>query len=61
MNRSRLTALLAATALGATLAFGAEAQTVKLIPQADLKSFDPVWNTAAITLNHAFMVYDNLW
>jgi peptide/nickel transport system substrate-binding protein len=61
MTRPTLPALLAATALSAFLAFGAEAQTVKLIPQADLKSFDPVWNTAAITQNHGFMVYDYLF
>jgi len=61
MTRSRLTSLLAATALSTALAFAAEAQTVKLIPQADLKSFDPVWNTAAITQNHGFMVYDYLF
>jgi peptide/nickel transport system substrate-binding protein len=54
--------LLAATAVAALMASPADAQTtVRLIPQADLKSFDPVWNTAAITQNHGFMIYDALY
>ena len=62
MIRSRLATLASTVVVAAMMAGAAEAQTtVKLIPQADLKSFDPVWNTAAITLNHAFMVYDNLF
>jgi len=62
-TRALLAAPALALALAATAAAtGAAAQTqLKLIPQADLKSFDPVWNTAAITLNHAFMVYDTLF
>lgn len=38
------------------------AETVlKVIPQADLRSFDPVWTTAAITLIHGYMIYDVLF
>lgn len=63
MTRSKLPIFLSAAALTALLAAGpAQAQTtIKVIPQADLKSFDPVWNTAAITQNHAYMVFDNLF
>ncbi len=62
MIRSRLATLASAAAIAAILAGAAQAQTtIKLIPQADLKSFDPVWNTAAITQNHGFMVYDALF
>lgn len=40
----------------------ARAQTVlKVIPQVDLRSFDPVWTTAAITLIHGYLVYDQLF
>ncbi len=40
----------------------ADAQKVlKFIPQADLASFDPVWTTADITRNHAYMVFDGLY
>ncbi len=38
------------------------AETVlKAIPQADLRSLDPVWSTAAITLMHGYLVYDQLF
>ncbi len=61
MIRSRFAAFASAAAFAAMMAGAAQAQTtVKLIPQADLKSLDPVWNTAAIRLNHVFMVFDTL-
>jgi peptide/nickel transport system substrate-binding protein len=38
------------------------AETVlKVIPQVDLRSLDPVWTTAAITLIHGYLVYDQLF
>ncbi len=46
------------------LANGAAAMaetTLKIVPQADLRNIDPVWTTAAITQNHANMVYDTLF
>lgn len=60
MTRSGLPILMSAAALSALLATGpAQAQTtLKLIPRPDLNSFDPVWSSAAITLNHAFTVFD---
>jgi peptide/nickel transport system substrate-binding protein len=55
-------ALLLATGLAAGLFAGAlQAQTIKLIPQADLKVLDPVFTTANITSNHGYMIYDNLF
>ena len=39
----------------------AQAQTLKLVPQADLKNLDPIWTTASITNNHGYMVYDVLF
>ena len=39
----------------------AQETTLRLVPQADLKNLDPVWTTAAITANHAYMVYDTLF
>lgn len=38
-----------------------QAQTLKVVPQADLKNLDPIWTTAAITVNHGFMIYDTLY
>jgi len=34
--------------------------TLKFIPQADLRILDPIWTTAYITRNYAYMVYDTL-
>ena len=42
----------------------ARAQTsrvLRFIPQADLTVLDPMWTTAYVTRNHAFMVYDTLF
>jgi peptide/nickel transport system substrate-binding protein len=56
--------LLAAIAAGAAipgvpaLAQSATARTLRVIPQANLTSLDPVWTTAVVTRNHAFLVYD---
>jgi peptide/nickel transport system substrate-binding protein len=57
--------LRAAPALAtASLAAPAVAQGVKplrFIPQANLTVLDPIWTTAVITYNHAYMVYDKLY
>src|SRR5215471_10479657 len=39
----------------------AQQKTLKFIPQADLRSIDPIWTTAYITRNHGYMVYDTLF
>src|SRR5690242_13736718 len=36
-------------------------KTLRFIPQADLRSLDPIWTTAYITRNHGYMVYDTLF
>jgi peptide/nickel transport system substrate-binding protein len=36
-------------------------QTLRFVAQADLKILDPVWTTAYITRNHAWLVYDTLF
>ncbi|MCR0985490.1 ABC transporter substrate-binding protein [Roseomonas populi] len=43
------------------LAQPAGARVLKMVPQANLTSLDPVWTTANITRNHGYMVYDNLY
>ncbi len=53
-----------AAGLGAALARPALAQpapVLRMVPQANLTSIDPIWTTANITRNHAFMVYDTLY
>jgi peptide/nickel transport system substrate-binding protein len=54
---------LVAAALGAAslLALGADAQTVRFVPHADLKILDTTWTNALITRNHGLMVYDTLF
>ena len=34
---------------------------MRFIPQANLTVLDPIWTTAVITYNHAYMVYDKLY
>jgi peptide/nickel transport system substrate-binding protein len=36
------------------------ARTLRFVPQADLRVLDPVWTTAYVTRNFAYMVYDTL-
>src|SRR5580698_5941747 len=44
---------------------GAEAQsdskTLRFIPQADLRSIDPIWTTAYVTRNFGYLVFDTLF
>ncbi|MBR0666888.1 ABC transporter substrate-binding protein [Roseomonas hellenica] len=51
----------AAASLSApAFAQGAAARSLRVIPQANLTSLDPVWTTAVVTRNHAFMIYDQI-
>jgi peptide/nickel transport system substrate-binding protein len=52
-------ALIPAVWLGPPAA--AQQKTLKFIPEADLRSLDPIWTTAYITRNHGYMVYDTLF
>ena len=53
---------LAAAPLAAPrIARAAGASTLTFVPQADLAILDPVWTTATITRNHAFLVFDTLF
>src|SRR5262249_14022895 len=52
----------AAVALGAPAVCAQKSrQTLRFVPQADLKILDPVWTTAYITRNHGYLVYDTLF
>ena len=60
MKAHRILALLAAAAL--TLPGVANAQTtLRVVMNSDLKIFDPIWTTAFIVRNHAYMIYDTLF
>jgi peptide/nickel transport system substrate-binding protein len=39
----------------------AQNRLLKMVPQANLTSLDPVWTTANITRNHGYMVFDTLY
>jgi peptide/nickel transport system substrate-binding protein len=40
---------------------GAGTKTLRFIAQSDLRVLDPVWTTAYITRNHAYLVFDTLF
>ena len=46
------------TLSGPALSQGAAARTLRVIPQANLTSLDPIWTTAVVTRNHGFLIYD---
>ncbi|MCI0755899.1 ABC transporter substrate-binding protein [Teichococcus vastitatis] len=39
----------------------AASRVLRFVPQSNLGSLDPVWTTANVTRNHAFMIYDTLY
>lgn len=43
------------------LAQSAGARTLVFVPQANLSSLDPIWTTATVTRNYAFLVFDTLY
>src|SRR5207244_1890396 len=61
--RIRLAAGLCALVLGLAMTPAkASAETVlRFIPQADLRSLDPIWTTAYVTRNFGYLVYDTLF
>ena len=66
MKRRNLLSATAASAAAAALprvaiAQPAQNRVLKMVPQANLTSLDPVWTTANITRNHGYMVYDTLY
>jgi peptide/nickel transport system substrate-binding protein len=63
MHRRSLLAGIAAAPALSRVAIGQTnaARTLKFVPQANLTSLDPIWTTANVTRNHAWMVYDVLY
>jgi peptide/nickel transport system substrate-binding protein len=43
------------------IAQAAAARTLVFVPQANLTSLDPIWTTATVTRNYAYMVFDTLF
>jgi peptide/nickel transport system substrate-binding protein len=61
MRRRSFLATAAAQLAMPALGGAAESRTLKFIPQADVAVVDPIWTTAYVTRNHAFMVWDTLY
>jgi peptide/nickel transport system substrate-binding protein len=55
----RRSLLLGAASLAAP-AIASAPQVLRVIPQANLTSLDPIWTTAVVTRNHAYLVYDQI-
>ncbi len=62
MRRRTLLGSLPAFALARpALAQTGAARTLRFVPQANLTSPDPIWTTANVTRNHAYMIWDTLY
>ncbi len=58
----RRTLLAATAALAAPrIGRGAEAKTMRFIPEGDVAIVDPIWTTATVTRNHGYLVFDTLY
>ena len=60
MKRRTLLAAASAVLARPALSQGA-GRVVRFVPQANLSSPDPIWTTADVTRNHAYLVYDTLY
>jgi len=60
MQRRSLLAGAAAALAAPALAQPAGARVLRVIPQANLTSLDPIWTTAVVTRNHGYLVYDQI-
>jgi peptide/nickel transport system substrate-binding protein len=62
MQRRTLLGALPALALARpAIAQDTASRTLRFVPQANLTSPDPIWTTANVTRNHAYMVWDTLY
>jgi peptide/nickel transport system substrate-binding protein len=57
----KCTVAAAALALGLSAGAASAQNIIKLALEADLKSLDPIWTTAAVTAGHGFLIYDQLF
>jgi peptide/nickel transport system substrate-binding protein len=59
--RASLAAALAVLVAALAPAAGRAETTLRFIPQADLRSIDPIWTTAYVTRNFGYLVFDTLF
>jgi peptide/nickel transport system substrate-binding protein len=61
MKRRAFLAASAAALAAPHLARAAGSTTLKFIPESDVAVLDPIWTTATVTRNHAYLVFDTLY
>jgi peptide/nickel transport system substrate-binding protein len=61
LPRTAAVALVMAVAAVSPAAAQSAPKTLRFIPQADLRSIDPIWTTAYITRNFGYLVFDTLF
>jgi peptide/nickel transport system substrate-binding protein len=61
MRASRFFAILAAAASLSLPAIVRAETVLRVVMNSDLKIYDPIWTTAFIVRNHAYMIYDTLF
>jgi len=61
MRRRNVLLAAAAGLMTPALVRAAATRTLRFIPEADLAVLDPVWTTANVTRDHAFMIFDTLY
>ncbi len=60
MKRRTLLAAAASLPIASRTSAAQDTKTLRFVPQADLRVLDPIWTTAYVTRNFAYMVYDTL-
>jgi peptide/nickel transport system substrate-binding protein len=60
LHDMRRLGLLKAAPFLATPALAKGDKPIRFVPQANLSALDPVWTTATVVINHAYLVYDTL-
>ncbi len=60
-RRPLLGAAIAAVAAPAAHTQAQSARTLRFVPQTDVTVLDPLWSTAFVSRNHAYLVYDTLY
>ena len=61
LRRTLIAGAGAATLARPSLAQPAGARTLVFVPQANLTSLDPIWTTATVTRNYAYLAFDTLY
>jgi peptide/nickel transport system substrate-binding protein len=61
LHRRQFLKAAAAAVAAPRIAQAADGRVLRFVPQADLAVLDPIWTTATVTRNHAFLIFDTLY